>query len=298
MTETEGIALQTAVKIDADDGVREEAAFFGGPDRLFGVTYLPADPAVGVVICSPIHAELLRNYRREVLLARELARSGYAVQRFQYRGSGNSDGDPADETFESLCQDAEAAAARLVETAGVERLVFIGTRLGAVAAAVTARAAGAAALAMWEPVLNADRYFREIFRGHLVSGLKKTEDGEERKPQQELRERGSVDVLGYSIDRPLFESVRARRLLDESADAPPHVLLVQIGGGRGLRADAASLVERWREAGASVRTHQLEGSEPWWFGGTPQISGEDPDRSGELTEVTSQWMLQSVPPRN
>jgi acetyl esterase/lipase len=299
MTEREGVALQAAVRADAGGGVREEASFFGGPERLFGVTYLPPDPEVGVVICSPIHAELLRNYRREVLLARSLARSGYAVQRFQYRGSGNSDGDPADGTFESLCEDARAAVDRLVGTTGVERLVFVGTRLGAVAAAVTGRTAGAVALAMWEPVLNGERYFREIFRGHLVSGLKKAEDGEERKPSQELRDRGSVDVLGYSIDRPLFESVRTRRLIDDAAQgAPPHVLLVQIGGGRGLRAEAGSLVERWREAGASVRTHQLEGSEPWWFGGTPQISGEDPDRAGELTEVTSQWMLQSAPPRS
>lgn len=289
--------METAVRIDANDDVREEVAFFGGSERLFGVTYTPADPSVGVVICSPIHAELLRNYYREVVLARALARAGYAVQRFQYRGSGHSDGDPADETFESLLADAETASARLVETTGVDRLVFVGTRLGAALAAVAARSKGGAALAMWEPVLNADRYFREIFRGHLVSGLKKHEDGEERKPQQELRETGSVDILGYPIDRRLHDSVRARNLAEDVAAAPPHVLLVQIGGSRGLKAESASLVERWGRSGVLVHTHQLEGSEPWWFGGTPQISEDDKERTRELEEVTTQWMLASVPPR-
>ncbi len=297
MTYTEKSPPDAAVRVDATDGVREEVAFFGGAQRLFGVTYAPDQPTAGVVICSPIHAELLRNYRREVVLARSLARLGYAVQRFQYRGAGNSDGDPADTTYESLCEDAGAAADRLVEMTGASQLVFAGTRLGAVVAASAGRMAGARALAMWEPVLNGDRYFREIFRGRLVSGLKTSEDGD-RKPQEELDATGSVDVLGYSVDRPLHDSIRARRLLDEAAAAPPHALLVQIGGSRSLRSEFASLVDRWRGAGVSVQTHQMEGSEPWWFGGTPQISGEDPDRAGELTEVTTRWMLQSVPPRS
>jgi pimeloyl-ACP methyl ester carboxylesterase len=295
MKELERIAPGTATR--THDGIREEVGFFGGPDRLFGVTYRPQDPSVGVVICSPIHAELLRNYHREVILARSLARAGYAVQRFQYRGSGNSDGAPSEETFESLLEDVETAAARLVETTGVDRLVFVGTRLGAVLAAIVGATRGGVALAMWEPVLNADRYFREIFRGHLVSGLKKSEDGQERKPQEELRDTGSVDVLGYSIDRPLVESVQARRLLDDVAVVPAHVLVVQIGGARGLRAELGSLVDRWEKAGVSVQTHQLEGTEPWWFGGTPQISEDDRDRANELEEVTTQWMLTSVPPR-
>lgn len=296
MKEMERIAPEVAVHA-GDDGVREEAGFFGGPQRLFGVTYRPADPTVGVVICSPIHAELLRNYHREVMLARSLARAGYAVQRFQYRGSGNSDGEPADETFESLREDVETAAARLVETTGVGRVAFVGTRLGGVVAALTAQSTGGAALALWEPVLNADRYFREIFRGHLVSGLKKSEDGEDRKPQQELRETGSVDILGYSIDRPLHDSVRARNLLDDFADAPHDVLLVQIGGSKDLRPEYGSLVKRWEKAGVRVRAHQLDGSEPWWFGGTPQITNDDRDRASELEEVTTQWMQTSVPPR-
>lgn len=296
MKEMERIAPEVAVRT-GDGDVREEAAFFGGPQRLFGVTYRPADPTVGVVICSPIHAELLRNYHREVMLARSLARAGYAVQRFQYRGSGNSDGEPADETFDSLREDVETATARLVQTTGVDRLVFVGTRLGAVVAALTARSTGGAALALWEPVLNADRYFREIFRGHLVSGLKKREDGEDRKPHQELRDTGSVDILGYSIDLPLHDGVRARNLLDDVANAPPDVLLVQIGGSRDLRPEYGSLVERWEKAGVTVRSHQLDGSEPWWFGGTPQITDDDRDRASELEEVTTQWMLTSVPPR-
>lgn len=285
-----------AVRTDADTGALEEALFFGGPDRLFGVTHRPAKPTVGVVICSPIHAELLRTYRREVLLARSLAAAGYAVQRFHYRGTGNSDGRLADITFESMVEDVDDAAVRLLAATGVERLAFVGIRLGAAVAAVSARSHGAVALVVWEPVLNAKRYFDEIFRGHLVSGLKST-DGAKRKPLQELRDRGTVDVLGYSIDRPLYDSVRARRLLDDVSQAPPNVLLVRIGGSKNLGGDQDSLVGRWREAGATVEVRQISRGEPWWFGLNPRDVEEEPDRMTGLVEVTSEWMQKRVPPR-
>jgi len=288
---------ERAVWIDAATGVREEVAFFGGPQRLFGVMYRPPEPLVGVVICSPIHAELLRNYRREVLLARRLARSGYAVQRFHYRGAGNSEGEPADLTFESLCEDVETATARLVEQTGVERLVFVGTRLGAAVGATAARSSGAVAMAAWAPVTNAERYFREIFRGHLLSGLKPGADGEERKPQQELRETGMVDVLGYPVDRSLHESVVSRRLIDDLAGAPRRVLLVRIGGTKTPSRDHEALMARWRDAGVAVETYELPGGEPWWFGMPPETAGDDGDRAAELVEVTTEWMLRIAPPR-
>lgn len=297
MNETDGSAMQTAVRTDPAEDVREEARFFGTGQRLFGVTHRPADASVGVVVCSPIHAELLRNYRREVDLARSLARSGYAVQRFHYRGSGSSDGEPGSVTFESLADDVAAAAEVLVATTGVECLVYVGTRLGAVAAAVAARSTGAAGFAAWEPVLNGDRYFREIFRGHLVSGLKKTHNGQERKPQQEMSELGSVDVLGYPIDRPLYESVRARRLMDDLAVASPHILLLRIGGSKNLAGEQETLVGRWRDTGATVQTYLLPGGEPWWFGLAPEMASEDPTRGETLVEVTTEWLLRSVPPR-
>jgi len=276
-------------------GIIEEIGFVdSGGGQMFSALHRPEhDPIAAVLICAPIQAEQLRNYRREVLLARELARQGLAVQRFHYRGSGNSDGSPADVTFETMLEDARTAL-RLLRDRADGAIAVVGTRLGSSVAAIVGRESGARALAMWEPVANTDRYFREIFRGRLVSELKHGESHGGRSPIDELRRSGRIDILGYSIDLPLYESVIARRPSDDLATVPPHVLLVQIGGSSSLRPDYRALATAWGERGASVRTHRLEGAEPWWFGSAPDIADEEPDRAHEMMEVTSAWMLQAV----
>ena len=279
-------------------GIVEEIGFVdSGGGQMFSALHRPEGPSsASVLICAPIQAEQLRNYRREVLLARELARHGLSVQRFHYRGSGNSDGSPADVTFESMVEDARTAM-RLLQDRTDGAIALVGTRLGASVAAIVGREAGARALAVWEPIANTDRYFREIFRGRLVSELKHGESHGGRSPIDELRRSGQLDILGYSIDLPLYESVIARRPSDDLAEVPPHVLIVQIGGSSSLRADYRTLVSGWEERGATVLIHRLEGAEPWWFGSAPDIANEEPDRAHEMVEVTSAWMLPAVATR-
>ena len=276
-------------------GIVEEIGFVeSGGRQMFSALHRPEGASnAAVVICSPIQAEQLRNYRREVLLARELARQGLTVQRFHYRGSGNSDGSPADVTFETMLEDARTAL-RLLRERADGAIALVGTRLGAAVAAIVGREAGARALVMWEPLADTDRYFREIFRGRLVSELKHGESHGGRSPIDELRRSGQLDILGYSIDLPLYESVIARRPSDDLVEVPPHVLLVQIGGPSSLRPDYRALASAWSERGTSVLTHRLEGAEPWWFGSAPDMAGEEPDRAHEMVEVTSGWMLHAV----
>ncbi|MDP8959415.1 MAG: alpha/beta hydrolase, partial [Actinomycetota bacterium] len=124
----------------AGSGGWEEAWWFG-PDgqRLFGFLHLPEGrPRAGIVVCSPLHAEFLRNYRREVLVARALAARGFAVQRFHYRGTGSSDGQASEATYETMRQDALLAAGHVLERSGATRLGFLGTRWGALVAAAGA----------------------------------------------------------------------------------------------------------------------------------------------------------------
>src|SRR4051794_5208246 len=97
-------SAQVARRVDAERGIVEEAGFFGeGQQRVFGVTYLPkAGAEAGVVICPAVFSEYDTTYGLEVGLARALASRGIAVHRFAYRGSGHSDGEPAEMTFDTM----------------------------------------------------------------------------------------------------------------------------------------------------------------------------------------------------
>jgi hypothetical protein len=250
-----------------------------------------------VVICSPFQAELLKTYRREVLLARALAARGFAVQRFHYRGSGNSDGDADDGTFDAMCQDTEAAVERLIERTGVPRIAFVGTRLGGlVAAAVVGRRPEDWPLALWEPVVDPVRYFREVFRGLLVTDLKAGDAGRtSRQPLEELARRGSVDILGYTITARVHQSALGHSLVDELGDRPRPVLLVGSSRGRALPAEYAALESGWTERGFPVESRVVPTAEAWWFGRTPTGRSEELDRAKAFVALVMAWLVERLP---
>jgi alpha-beta hydrolase superfamily lysophospholipase len=101
-------------------GIAEEVAFVGDlGNRMFSVLHRPLDsPVAAVVLCPSLYADAIHNYRREVELARALAARGIAVQRFQYRGTGQSDGNDLDITYERLCDDSQEVLAHAAAATG------------------------------------------------------------------------------------------------------------------------------------------------------------------------------------
>ena len=284
-----------AVRVDPRTGAREVVRFFG-PDRLkmFGCMHLPAgQPVGGVVICSSIQAEFLKNLRREVLLGHALAQRGFAVVRWHYRGAGNSDGSSEDMTFETMCDDTAAAAGWLQDATGVDSLVFAGTRWGGLVAATVAGGHPGAPLALWEPAADSSRYFREVFRSRLIRELK--EGSEEAASStslvDQLNESGSLDVLGYSIDKPLYDSAMGHTLADGLGAGARPILLIQIGRNKALRGEYRKLVTRWQETGCAVSTHVVEEELAWWFAGEQWQPEERRPVAQRLITETVDWVV-------
>jgi hypothetical protein len=285
-----------AIRVDPEEGTYQVVEFFGeGSHRMFGCRHLPSrEPIAGIVICPSLQAEFLRNYRREVLLGRHLAAAGFVVQRFHYRGTGNSDGETRDVTFESMVTDALAAAERVRRTS--RTVAFVGTRVGAIVAAAAAALLNDVPLALWEPVLEMESYFRDAFRGGLIHELKKGV-GERRTREdqiEELRQTGTIDVLGYSLDLPLYDSALGRRLEVEAGDRSRPVLLVEVSRTKDLPSEHAALVRRWRDRGFAVTTHVVTAAiEPWWFVGG-RTHHEEQSIAAELVGTTSTWLADTV----
>lgn len=281
-----------AARSDGRTGIREELAFFGAPgEQMFGCLHLPAGPVeAGVVICPSLQAELLANYRREVLLARRLAELGLAVHRFHYRGAGNSDGETGDLTFTSLLSDSLTAAAELDERAGPGRIAFVGIRLGAPIAAAAAQQRDGAPLALWEPVTDMTRYVRDILRSLRARGVKQGVADERSTDDllDAMRTNGWLDVLGYPLHSALYDSMTGHTLDEELAGSRSPVQLVQMGGQR-LRAPYERAAAAWREGGHDVVTEVVDESEAWWLADDP--AGSD-GTSGldRLIDVTAGWL--------
>jgi len=287
---------ERAVRVDLRTAVREEVCFFGRDGhRMFGCTHRPAAaPIAGVVICSPLQSEFLANYRREVILARCLTERGFAVQRFHYRGTGHSDGETRDVTFDTMVDDAASAVGWLRERTGVSGLAFVGTRLGGMVAAAAAAQLDEAPLILWEPAVDGGRYFRDVFRSVHIYYLK---EGRVAPPTEgmldEIRRTGTLTMLGFSIDLPLYESVESRRLVDEVGQRTRPLLLVQIDRAERLRSEYADLVAQWRNAGFTVETHSVVGQDAWWLRGAWWRDQEMLRRIEALAPLTSDWLTAS-----
>lgn len=276
--------------VDPATGIRERAGFHGEPgERIFGVSYEPLRPAIaGFVICCPFQAEMLRNYRREVLLARSLAAEGFAVQRFHYRGSGHSEGDGS-MTLDSMLEDAATARNVLTATTGAHPVGFVGARLGGMIAAHAAAQVGAPVV-LWEPVVDPARYFDEILRFRLVremgvEGSTITEAG----LRDEMRRAGFVDILGHPVERALYDSVSSTHL-DPAGNGLRAALLLQMAPGRTLRRAYETLAKSWRERGVDVATDVVTDREAWWLSGDMWPVHETHAPTAKLIATTVGWI--------
>jgi alpha/beta superfamily hydrolase len=283
-----------AVRVDPDAGV-EDIVRFAGPvgRRLFTTLHLPPGrPAASLVMCSSMHSEFERNYRREVVVARGLAARGIAVIRFHYRGTGNSD-DGSEVTLDSMTEDASVATGWLAERTGVTPM-FLGTRWGALVASAAANRVDGTPLVLWEPVVDAAAYFREAIRARAMGSLKEGGSGGRgaHALEEELARLDHVDVLGYPIRRALHDSAVGRTLAGQVGDRPRPILVVQLGGRpQDLKREYSAMVERWRKMGFPVETGRVAIREAWWFTGERYEPTERRPATLELAETTARWLL-------
>lgn len=280
-------------RVDQRTGVRENVGFIElGDERIFSCTYLPpTKPRGGVLICSPLLADLHVSYRREVVTSRELAARGFAVQRFHYRGSSNSDGSVDATDLPALATDAQRAGECLLQIAGIRPTVLLGTRLGAMIAARAACFFEASTFVMWSPTLNTEGYFRDVFRAYVIGQLKDAElDGRSvNDPVAELRQKGYLDVLGYPIAQPFYDSFFGRQLIEEMWPEGGKCLLVQVGG-TGLSSPNLRFARQLRRRGMAVDTSVVAGKDAWWFGGGAALREDEAIAAQGIAATTVEWV--------
>ena len=267
----------------------EEVAYFGPEPRMYGVTYLPHGiPRASVVICSSIHAELLKSYRTEVLLARALARQGFAVHRFHYPGTGNSEAAEHELTLPEMIEASRMATDRIVSLAGTDRLVFVGVRLGAYPATVLSAEYPGGSLILWDPVLDTNRFMKEALRSHAIAGIR----GELRPETLEeslarLDREGSIELLGYEMRSEFHASIRGKKLTDYSPGAS-NVLVVPFG-----KTAKEPLTQTWGISGTDVTSVAAPDRAAWWL--VEEVSRERNQRAEALAPSTADWISSATP---
>jgi pimeloyl-ACP methyl ester carboxylesterase len=138
------------------------AYFFGTRERrLFGVHEAPRRPTNrAVVLCYPLGDEYIHAHRTMRQLAKMLTAEGMHTFRFDYYGTGDSDGDTEFGDFDGWETDIQSAITEVKDTTGATQVSLVGLRLGATLAANVAIRQGVevSSLVLWDAVVSGAEY--------------------------------------------------------------------------------------------------------------------------------------------
>jgi len=241
----------------------EEPLYFPSDDfRLFGVLHTPqAGPRhFGLVFCAPFAEEHKQGYRVFVETARRLDALGLPCLRFDYRGTGDSEGPFTAFTLAGALRDIAAAAALLRERAGVERIGLVGLRLGASLAWRAAELGvgqasclpgrrdacptgiDATCLVLWQPIVDGALFYRLSLRRMLVRQMMTSGKA---SGERATGDEGTIDLDGFLASRAMCEEIKAVDLR-RSERPPAPSLLVQFAHAAEPSAELKPLVDKLR----------------------------------------------------
>jgi uncharacterized protein len=128
--------------------------------RLRGVIHQPGRAAgrraPGVVFFHGFTGDRMESHWMFVKCARALAQAGVAAMRFDFYGSGESDGEFREATLQSEIADAKTAVEFFRKQKGIDSkcLGLCGLSLGGAVAATVAKPSGARALVLWSALAH------------------------------------------------------------------------------------------------------------------------------------------------
>ena len=182
-------------------------AFTVDGQTLRATLHLPdgEKPAPAVLWLHGYTGNRIEAHRLFVDGARRLQRAGVASLRVDFRGSGESDGEFKDQTFQSLIADAKAAIQQLRQHPAIDpdRLIVLGYSFGGAVAAQLAAEPGLAGMVVWSPVVFPVPIFARmgLYAAH-----------------PELSRQGWIDKSGYQVGRGFLAELASVDPLSALAD--------------------------------------------------------------------------------
>lgn len=192
---------------------------------LFGMMHLPTrEPRYPcVVFLHGYTGTRMGDHCILVKAARDLCRAGYACFRFDFRGSGESEGEFVDTTLDGEISDALAALEFIKDFKGIDqnRIGLVGMSLGGSVGACVGARARVKSLALWSPW---------AFIEYLVErGGEIVKDPYAWLPpnfKDAIRKKGRVDIGGHMRGKAFFESLAVTDPLREISKYEGPVLII------------------------------------------------------------------------
>ena len=195
--------------------MERQVAFENEGEKLYGMLHIPdeVDRAPVVALFHGLRGTRIEPHRIFVKMARELVAHGVAALRFDFRGSGESEGNLVDMTVEGEISDALKALDFLQAQPELDpdRIGVLGLSLGGlVAACVAGRDARVKSLALWAALSL-------VGEVNLLT---------QEYHQQQLAEQGFIDREGNLMGAGFLEELPQMRPIEEVAHYQGPALII------------------------------------------------------------------------
>ena len=246
------------------------AEFLGPPGgRTFVLLRVPQRPpgaAEAVLLVPPFAEEMNKSRRMMTQLCEALATGGRAAVIADLYGTGDSDGEFEQATWERWVSDIDRAAAWSAAE-GYPVTQVVGIRLGCLLAAqVAARFAQPLRTSVfWQPVPAGTRFLEQFLRLRVAASMMEQDRKETVKDLRErLRSGETLEVAGYRLSGALASAVDTLDLAQLAGSAAGAIDWMEVASeAKPPTAPAAAAMDSLRVQGRQVTYHQIVG-EPFW----------------------------------
>ena len=244
--------------------------FMPGPaGRLFAVyhSWRPtAENTFNIVYVPPFAEESNRSRRMASLQARELARHGVGVLLLDPFGTGDSEGEFRDATWQTWACDVEAAVSWLRDQGSVRNGLW-GVRVGGLLAmAVACSLPEIEHVILWNPVISGRAALRQFLRIHLAANMGEATSRQDTKTLRARLESGeTIEVAGYAITPALATSLETAELAAFPPASTVKVDWFELVADEEMAPPpaASSMARNWHRKGAQTSLRTCLG-EPFW----------------------------------
>lgn len=186
-------------------------------EQIVGMLHLPEAeaPVPGVVLLHGFTGSKVEAHRSFVKLSRALAEGGMAVLRFDFRGSGDSEGEFSKMTVDQECADAHSALEylRMRKEVNQDQIGLLGMSLGGlVAAVVSGGHPEIKSRVLWCPV------------GDPSAAAERKMDT---SVMQQMDDMGFCDMGGWQVGKEFLEKLHRAKPLQEIVKCKAPALLLQ-----------------------------------------------------------------------
>lgn len=249
----------------------------GRKGRLFTM-YYPAtveeNRHQAVIIVPPFAEEMNKSRRTLALIARGLASRGIGAMLIDLYGTGDSEGDFSECTWEVWKTDIESGIHWLGER-GIRKLNILGLRMGAMLATdfLQQRDLDLNKIVFWNPVTLGKTMMTQFLRLRVAAAMGKEDKEKETTStlRRMLQEGKTVEVGGYELNPDLVRSIDSLSLAKMSLPEKSQALWIDVVPNQGDSILPASkkVVENWSGRGVEINARALSGPQFW---STPEIT--------------------------